>query len=172
MKVEALSKGMQQRVQIIATLLHQPDLLVLDEPLSGLDPVNARLVQDIIREERDRGSAVLLSTHQMYHAEALADHIVMINHGRLVLNGRRTDIQREYSEGAVLLDPRTMTVDLGLVERTEPMGDHVKVVLRPGTTPKELMAALVQRDRVCEHFEIAVTPLEDVFIRIVEEDRP
>jgi ABC-2 type transport system ATP-binding protein len=168
-KIEALSKGMQQKVQIIATLLHGPLLVVLDEPMSGLDPVNARLVRDLILEEKQQGRAIMLSTHQMFHAEALADTIVMINHGRIVLNDARTRIQQQYSEGAVLLDRHTRTDDLAVVATREDAGDHVKVRLRSGATPKDLMAELVARDRVCEHFEVATTPLEDIFIQLVKE---
>jgi ABC-2 type transport system ATP-binding protein len=170
-KVEALSKGMQQKVQIIGTILHEPDLVILDEPMSGLDPVNARLIIELIREERAKGHAVLLSTHQMVHAEALADSLVMINQGRIVLNGRRAEIQRRFSDGAVLIDRATSVEGMRTVARWELAGEHVRVTLAAGATPKTFLAEMLAADRVCHHFEQAVTPLEDIFIQLVEGAR-
>ncbi len=171
-RVEALSKGMQQKVQIIGTILHEPDLIILDEPMSGLDPVNARLITELIREERGKGHAVLLSTHQMTHAEALADHLVMIHHGRLVLNGTRLDIQRRFSEGAVLVDRATPVDGLRTVARAEPTGEHLRIILSDGATPKAFLVELLAADRMCHSFELSITPLEDIFIRVVEGARP
>jgi ABC-2 type transport system ATP-binding protein len=96
-RVEDLSKGMQQKVQIVGTLLHSPDLLVLDEPFSGLDPVNTRLVKDLIAERRGAGRLILLSTHQMAQAEALCDRVAMIHRGELVLYGDLGSIRRHHA---------------------------------------------------------------------------
>lgn len=170
-KVEALSKGMQQKVQLIATLLHEPELIVLDEPMSGLDPVNTRLVKDAIREQCAAGRAVILSTHQMFHAETLADDVVMINHGRVVLDGAIGDVRRQYSEDAVIVDAATNVDGLPCVDSVAPLGEHLKVRLRLGKSPRDLMGDLGSHGRDCQRFEVAMTPLEDIFIQIVKEDR-
>ena len=100
-KVQELSKGMQQKAQIIATLLHEPDLIVVDEPFSGLDPVNTRLVKQILEEQRQAGKTILMSTHQMYQVEALCDRIVLIDEGRTVLYGAVDEIKRNFAGNAV-----------------------------------------------------------------------
>ncbi len=171
-KVETLSKGMQQKVQLIATLVHEPELIVLDEPMSGLDPVNTRLVKDAIREHRREGRAIILSTHQMFHAETLADDVVMINHGRVVLDGAVAEVRRQYSEDAVIVDSGTDVSGLSTVAEAAPLGEHKKVRLQSGMTPRDFMADLAAQRRECRSFEVAMTPLEDIFIQIVKEDRP
>lgn len=170
-KIEMLSKGMQQKVQLIATLLHEPELIVLDEPMSGLDPMNTRLVKDVIREQRDAGCAVILSTHQMFHAETLADDVVMINNGRIVLDGTIHDVRRQYSEDAVVVDAATDLRDLPTVATTTALGEHMKVCLQTGKTPRDFMADLAAHGRDCQRFEVALTPLEDIFIQLVKEGR-
>ncbi len=170
-KIESLSKGMQQKVQLIATLLHEPELLVLDEPMSGLDPVNTRVVMDVIREQRDAGRAVILSTHQMFHAETLAQNVVMIHNGRVVLDGAIGDVRRRYSEDAVMVDGATDLHGLATVAEAVAIGDHLKVRLQPASSPREFMAELVAAGRTCQRFEVALTPLEDIFIQLVKETR-
>jgi len=103
-KVQELSKGMQQKAQIIATLLHEPDLIVIDEPFSGLDPVSTRLVKQILEEQRQAGHSVLMSTHQMYQVEALADRIVLIDEGQTVLYGAVQEIKRSFAGNAVTIE--------------------------------------------------------------------
>lgn len=103
-KLEELSKGMAQRVQLAATIVHQPDLLVLDEPFSGLDPVSARDLQTVVKTKRDAGATVLLSTHNMEHAEKLCDHLLMLHRGAVKLFGALADVKRRYSDGAFMLE--------------------------------------------------------------------
>ena len=102
---------------------------------------------------------------------SLADSIVMIHHGRIVLNGARTEIQRQYSDGAVLLDPHTSIDGMSSVARSELVGEHRKITLAENRTPKDFLVEMLAADRVCQHFELAVTPLEDIFIRLVQETR-
>ncbi len=103
-KIQELSKGMQQKAQLIATLLHDPDIIIVDEPFSGLDPVNTRLAKDIIEEQRQAGKTIIMSTHQMYQVEALCQRIVLINNGRTVLYGQVEDIKRNFAGNAIELE--------------------------------------------------------------------
>src|SRR5690606_39482479 len=102
-KVQELSKGMQQKAQLIATLLHEPDLIVVDEPFAGLDPVNTRLVKTIIEEQRQAGKTIIMSNHQMYQVEALCNRIVLIDHGQTVLYGEVDEIKHNFAGNAVLV---------------------------------------------------------------------
>src|SRR5438132_564389 len=104
-RCEDLSKGMQQKIQFIAAIIHQPDLLILDEPFSGLDPVSARSLREMVLEEHERGATILFSTHVMPHAEELCDHVVMINKGKKVLDDPVVDIQRRYDPRIIEFDP-------------------------------------------------------------------
>jgi ABC-2 type transport system ATP-binding protein len=166
-RVDELSKGMQQKVQIAGTLLHEPSILVLDEPLSGLDPMNTVLIKDLLRERSRAGAIVILSTHQMPMVETMCDRVAMINRGRLVLYGDLEDIRRQHGEAAVLVDVDGDLADLPMVDRVEKQGGLSRVVLRPGSRPRDLMDLLVQRRIAVEHFEVARTPVEEIFVRTV-----
>ena len=168
-KVSDLSKGMQQKVQFMTALIGHPELLVLDEPFSGLDPVNARLFEEVIAERRRDGATVLLSTHQMNKVEEQCDRAVMIHRGRRVLYGPIRQIMREHSDDSVLV--RT-DVDLARapgVARLEAENGAVRVRFAPGGGSSELLAWLAAQRAQVEEFRHAVTPLEDVFVRVVEE---
>ncbi|MEO0715662.1 MAG: ATP-binding cassette domain-containing protein, partial [Planctomycetota bacterium] len=112
-RCEELSKGMQQKVQFIATVIHDPELLILDEPFSGLDPVNLRLLRDLIKEQHAMGKTVIFSTHVMHHAEQICDHIVMINGGKKVLDADLPTIRASYPIRSLLIDPLDTGADLG-----------------------------------------------------------
>jgi ABC-2 type transport system ATP-binding protein len=103
-KVKELSKGMQQKAQLITTLIHTPELVIIDEPFSGLDPVNTQMVKDLLIEQRDKGVTILMSTHQMHQVEELCDRIVLIDHGRTVLYGPLDEIRRQFSGHAVIVE--------------------------------------------------------------------
>ncbi|PYT07363.1 MAG: sodium ABC transporter [Acidobacteria bacterium] len=128
-KVEELSKGMQQKVQIVATLLHQPDVVILDEPFSGLDPVNVRMVKEMLSQLRERGCVVVLSTHQMEQVEEMCDRIAMIHQGRLVLYGRLEEIKRRFTahlEPVTRIEVPTVSLEeifVRVVERAEQEGE-------------------------------------------------
>ncbi len=171
-KCEELSKGMQQKVQFIASVLHEPDLLILDEPFSGLDPVNMRLLRDLIDEQHNNGRTVIFSTHVMHQAESICDHIIMIHQGRKVLDDTLGDIRARF-------DPRRIhmeTADAGdrtdEIERVEGV-DHAvlkdgvhEIALRDGVDPHDAMKRLLDSTRV-NRIEIKRPTLEDVFVRIV-----
>ncbi|HEX7975633.1 MAG TPA: ATP-binding cassette domain-containing protein [Anaerolineales bacterium] len=168
-KVEELSKGMQQKAQIIATLLHEPDLLVLDEPFSGLDPINTRLVKDIIEEQRQAGKTIIMSTHQMYQVEALCNRIVLIDHGRSVLYGEVDEIKHRFASNAILVKGEGDFTSLpGASDLTRQNGDW-RITLKPGFSPAEAFHSLANLPSVrVERFEVAEPSLDDIFISVVQ----
>ncbi|OLE66505.1 MAG: hypothetical protein AUG09_07110 [Acidobacteria bacterium 13_1_20CM_2_68_7] len=171
-RADSLSKGMQQKVQIAGTLLSGPEILVMDEPFSGLDPLNTVLVKDLLRERRDVGALVILSTHQMPMVEELCDRVAMIDHGRLVLYGDLEEIRRRFGESAVLVGTSADLRGLPPVASAEPQGRLCRVVLRDGARPSDLMAILQERRIPVEHFEVARMPVEEIFVRTVRARGP
>jgi len=162
-KVETLSKGMSQKVQFIATVMTRPELVILDEPFSGLDPVNLELLRSVILELRTGGATVLFSTHDMAKAEELCDFVCMIFRGRQVLDGTLDEIKGRYGADTVRLRAAGGLDGIAGVESVRDLG-QVKEVRFSGD-PQGLLAELVSRGRV-EHFELAQPSLHDIFIRI------
>ena len=167
-KVKELSKGMQQKAQIIATVLHQPELLIVDEPFSGLDPVNTQMVKDLLREQRENGVTVILCSHQMQLVEELCDRIVLIDHGRVLLYGELAGIRRQFSNNAVLLRTSSPLPGLKGVERVEPVTGGFRLHLVPGTPTQQVLRQLVAADINIDQFEIAMPTLDEIFIRVVQ----
>ncbi len=167
-KVQELSKGMQQKAQLIATLLHEPDLIVVDEPFAGLDPVNTRLIKEIIQEQVSAGRTVIMSTHQMYQVEALCDRIVLIDHGRTVLYGHVDEIKRDFAANAVLLQAEGDLSGLPHVLEARQEDNEWHLSLETGADPQEVLKALAARPGVrIERFELAEPSLDDIFITVV-----
>jgi ABC-2 type transport system ATP-binding protein len=171
-KVQELSRGMQQKAQLIATLLHEPDLIVVDEPFAGLDPVNTRLVKEIMEEQRQAGRTILMSTHQMQQVEALCTRIALINHGRTVLYGPVEQIKRDFAGNAVIVEGQGEVGNGdGLFQARHENGAW-RLTLEPGVSPQTVLRALAERDGLqIERFEIAEASLDDVFIAVVRGDR-
>ena len=167
-KVRDLSRGMQQKLQFIASLVHDPELLILDEPFQGLDPLNVDLIKQLIRELQTRGKTIVLSTHQMNLVELLCDRIVLINHGRAVLYGELDDIKRRHAPQTVRLRTPVALEELPGVARMEQRDGTFTLTLE-GTTPQELLRTLVERNVPVEAFEVASVPLEEIFIAVVKE---
>jgi len=171
-KVEQLSKGNQQKVQIAATLIARPDIVILDEPLSGLDPVSARLVIGVIRGCAAAGQTVLLSTHQMGMVESLCTRVLMIARGRVVLDGELRDIKRRFSSNAIRVQSTADYRACPHVERIEdpssPDG-FAAVYLRAPATGDEFLHWMVATGARVEHFERLSTPLEEIFVRVATE---
>jgi ABC-2 type transport system ATP-binding protein len=167
-KVKELSKGMQQKAQIIATLLHQPELLIVDEPFSGLDPVNTQMVKDLLREQRQQGVTVVLCSHQMHLVEELCDRIVLIDHGKVMLYGTLDEIYHKFSGNALLVKADRELPTLPGVERLEAHNGAVKLHLQPGAKPQEILRQLVMQGINLEQFEISVPTLDEIFIRVVQ----
>ena len=167
-KVRDLSRGMQQKLQFIASLVHDPELLILDEPFQGLDPLNVDLIKQLIRELQAQGKTIVLSTHQMNLVELLCDRIVLINHGRAVLYGALDDIKRRHAPQTVRLRTPVALGELPGVARVEQRDGTFTLTLE-GTTPQELLRTLVERNVPVEAFEVASVPLEEIFIAVVKE---
>ncbi|MBI2917182.1 MAG: ATP-binding cassette domain-containing protein [Chloroflexi bacterium] len=166
-KVAELSRGMAQLVQFAATLVHQPQLVVLDEPFSALDPVNVRLIKDLVRELRKEGTTFVLSTHQMNQVEELCDRVVMINQGQVALNGRLADIKGRFRGNSVLLAAQPYPENVDGVARWEDRGDHRQYFMNDGADPQRLLAQLLASRARVERFELAMPSLEEVFIQVV-----
>ncbi len=168
-QVQALSKGMQQKVQLCTVLIGEPRLLILDEPFTGLDPLNTQLFEEILAERRRAGSAVLLSTHQMNKVEELCDRALMINHGYMVLHGSVADIRRHYAGHAVMLRADRRPELVPGVHGVEPVDGAWKLHLEPDATPQAVLRELVARGVDIESYAVAFLPLEDVFVKVVRE---
>jgi ABC-2 type transport system ATP-binding protein len=168
-QVKQLSKGMQQKAQIIATLAHEPELVIVDEPFSGLDPVNTRMVKDILRDLRDQGVAIIMSTHQMHQVEELCDRILLIDQGQALLHGEINIIRRQYARNAVLVGtPESIPIMDGIVN-VESHNSTYRLVLTPDTSPKTILNQLVAENILIERFEIAVPTLDEIFIEVIQE---
>ena len=172
-KVQELSKGMQQKAQLIATLLHDPDLIVVDEPFSGLDPVNTRLVKDIIEEQRQANKAIIMSTHMMYQVEALCNRIVLIDNGRSVLYGEVDQIKHSFAGNAIEIKGQGNFADIRGVLEARQMNGTWHLALAPGEDPQEIFRQLAaDPTNTIDRFEIAKPSLDDIFITVVKEGVP
>jgi ABC-2 type transport system ATP-binding protein len=178
-KVKELSKGMQQKAQIINTILHRPELIIIDEPFTALDPVNTQLVKEVMGELRDEGTTIIMSTHQMHQVEELCDRILLIDHGSNVLYGRLNEIRRHYTGNAVLVRPAgDLSLDLAQqqfgvpgVEAVAHHNNSLLLTLTEDASPQGVLRELLSRDVLLEKFEIAVPTLDEIFIQVVEEDK-
>jgi len=166
-KVKELSKGMQQKAQLIVTLMHQPEMLIVDEPFSGLDPVNTQMVKDLLKEQRDRGVTILMSTHQMHQVEELCDRLVLIDRGRTVLYGGLDDISLQFSGHAVKVRTQDTLPTLPGVEKVERNNSAYRLSLAPSATAQDVLRELVEYGITVEQFEIATPTLDEIFIRVV-----
>jgi len=164
--VRDLSRGMQQKVQLVASLVHDPDLLILDEPFQGLDPVNVALINELIRELQAQGKTIVLSAHEMSLVEAVCDRIVLINQGRSVLYGALDEIKRRYSRNAVRVRSSASLEGLPGVSSVREQ-EGVQVVTLNGASPQDLLATLVAHRIPVEAFEVAAVPLQEIFVRVV-----
>jgi len=168
-KVEELSKGNQQKVQLIGTLLHDPELIILDEPQSGLDPVNMVLVRNLLRDLRAEGKTILLSTHMMGEAERMADEIILIHRGQVVLEGDLDQIRGASGKNALHLDFDGDGSFLGAlpdVRHAAIVSNSAELTLADGADPQKILEASVGRIRI-RRFEVAVPSLEQIFIEKV-----
>ncbi len=169
-KLNDLSKGMQQKVQFIAAILHRPVVLILDEPFTGLDPINAALVKDIMLELRDQGTTIILSTHRMEQVEMMCDSICLINLGQKVLDGDLRAIKQSYGKNTLRIEYSGSEEFLNLPHVIENVNRHGAVVeakLRPGANPQEILKAAVERGVAITRFELVEPPLNDIFIEKV-----
>ncbi|TVR23291.1 MAG: ATP-binding cassette domain-containing protein [Anaerolineaceae bacterium] len=167
-KVKEFSKGMQQKVQFAVTILHEPRIIIVDEPFSGLDPVNTRLIKEMLLELRDQGTAIIMSTHQMHQVEEMADRLMMINRGRRVLYGDVADVRRQYAEHAVVVEGEgdwSTLPGVVRVRKDNNSRDGTLLYLRDDASADDVMSAIASSavHRI-DRFEVALPSLSDVFI--------
>jgi ABC-2 type transport system ATP-binding protein len=174
-KCEELSKGMQQKIQFIAAVMHEPDLLILDEPFSGLDPVNMRLLRDLVLAEHKRGATVIFSTHVMIQAEQICENIVMIHEGRKRLDDVLTDIRRRYDPRTIRFEPLEPGTGLEALQAVQGVATVrqengvFEIALEDGLNPADAIARLAAA-APASGIELRRPSLEDIFIAIVQED--
>ena len=169
-KVKDLSKGMQQKAQIIATLVHKPELIIIDEPFSGLDPINTQLVKELLMELHHEGATIIMSTHQMHQVEELCDRILLVNHGRSLLYGGLGDIREQFSGHAVLVRSADALPNLPGVRMVEKNHRGARLELDPETCPQDVLRALITADVAVEKFEIAAPTLDEIFVQVVQAE--
>ncbi len=173
-KAAELSRGMHQKAQVVATVLHEPDLLIVDEPFQGLDPVNGEMLRGVLLAQRDRGAAVVMSTHDMTDAQKLCDRILLIDKGRRLLYGRVPEIQRAFSDGAVEVRGAGISAADGRyqsVSEAAEVDGSIRFLLRDGATPQQLFRELADQDAAVERFAVSTPTLNEIFIRTVAGDR-
>ena len=170
-KVEDLSKGMSQKLQFVTTVLHEPKLIILDEPFSGLDPVNANLIKDEIFGLAKNGSTVIFSTHRMEQVEEICDHIVLVNKGKKILDGTVQQVKQDFKEniyrlGAKVLPEQLMTHIFEVVKHHP---DHLLLRLKDDTQPNELLKYFISQGVNIQSFNEVLPSLNDIFIKLVED---
>lgn len=164
-----LSKGMQQKIQFIVTVIHDPEVLILDEPFSGLDPVSVNLLKSVILDLKQRGKTIIFSTHQMEQVEQMCDDICLINHGRQVLSGALREVKRGYGKNTVILDYEGAEsfLDGDLVKRHNRFANHSEILLNDGADAQEVLRRALGAGARVNRFEIVEPSLNEIFIEVV-----
>lgn len=174
-KVSELSKGMQQKLQFAVTVLHDPTLIIIDEPFSGLDPVNSLVLKDLLMEFKGKGGTIVMSTHQMSQVEEMCDRLLMINMGQQKLYGRVEDVRNQYALHAIVVEGQGNWASLPGVERVENVENGRKsalLYLKPDVSTDKILGEIAASPEThVERFELAVPSLNDIFIRVVEENK-
>jgi len=173
-RCEELSKGMQQKIQFLAAIIHDPELLILDEPFSGLDPVNVQLLTELIREQHDHGKTVIFSTHILHQAEQLCDRIFLIHKGEKLLDATLEEIRQQFNPRTILAEPMNGTTDLLTVpdvQSVRKLDDTAsfEIELREGANPQEVMRRVFDAGPM-RSVELRQLTLSEVFVRMVQED--
>ena len=170
-KVQALSRGMTQLVQFAGAVLHEPDLIVLDEPFAGLDPLNVQLMKEVIRDHQQRGAAIIFSTHRMPDVEELCEKVLLINEGAVLVYGRLGELKRERGAHAVRITAPRQPTDLADVDHGEsPVGPY-EYLLQDGTTPEHVLRSFLDAGIPIERYEVALPSLNEIFIEEVSRAR-
>ncbi|MBK8954632.1 MAG: ATP-binding cassette domain-containing protein [Saprospiraceae bacterium] len=170
-KVEELSKGMSQKVQFIATVSHNPKLIILDEPFSGLDPINTNLIKEEIIRLKNEGASILFSTHRMEQVEEMCEHIILINKGKVVLNGEVTDVRNRFKENLfeVNLHTATSLPEHGFLEMIQQNPKHYYVRLNPGQTGNSILEFFIKNGAEIAGFNELLPSFNEIFIKTVNE---
>jgi ABC-2 type transport system ATP-binding protein len=172
-KVEDLSKGNQQKLQFIATVLHDPDFVILDEPFSGLDPVNTNLLKDIILEMKERGKVIIFSTHLMDFAEKLCDHLAMIDHGKIILKGKLSEIKSRYAQKNVSLNYEgdiSFLKGHPIIEKIENYGNTTGIRVKEPEQAQTVLKMLVDGGIVIKKFDANDISLQEIFIELAGQE--
>lgn len=169
-KVEDLSKGMSQKLQFVITVLHEPKLIILDEPFSGLDPVNANLIKDEIYGLAQRGCTVIFSTHRMEQVEEICDHIVLVNLGEKILDGTVADVKQQFKENKfrIKLGGISGSVEGGAFKVIDQKANALTVKINEGFTSNNVLQHFIQQGIMVESFNEILPSLNDIFIGLVE----
>ena len=164
-----LSKGMQQKVQFIVTVIHDPEVLILDEPFSGLDPVSVNLLKTVILDLKQRGKTIIFSTHQMEQVEQMCDDICLINHGTQVLSGGLREVKRRFGKNTVILDYEGAEsfLDGDLVKRHNRFANYSEILLNEGADAQEVLRRALAAGARVNRFELVEPSLNDIFIEVV-----
>ncbi len=172
-KIEDLSKGNQQKVQFIATLLHEPEFIILDEPFSGLDPINTNLLREIIMEEKKKGKVIILSTHLMDFAERMCDHIAMIDHGKIIINGALDKIKQSYAQKNISL---TYNGDISflnsnpMIDKISDYGNTTGIKVKDPAHIQQLLKLLVDNKIEIKSFSANEISLQEIFIELAGKE--
>jgi ABC-2 type transport system ATP-binding protein len=172
-KLEDLSKGNQQKIQFIASVLHNPEFLIFDEPFAGLDPINTDLLKDIILEKKSEGKVIIFSTHLMDFAEKLCDHIAMIDHGKIILSGSLNEIKSKFAQRNVTLQAEgdlSFLEHTAFVEKVENFGNSVGIRVRETTQTQDLLKLLVQNNVKVNRFAANEISLHEIFVTVAGKD--
>lgn len=168
--IEQLSKGMGQIIQLATAVIHDPELVILDEPFSGLDPVNREMLKKIILELKECGRTIILSTHQMNEVEELCDRVLMINKGRVVLYGELQEIRSRYRNNSVFLEYSGSIDDLPGVLEVKDHGSYVELFMDQDTSANRLLGWLVERGVKIDRFEVSIPSLHEIFIKVARDE--
>lgn len=166
-KIEELSKGMAQLIQFIVTIIHDPHLVILDEPFAALDPINTELLKTMFIDLRNRGKAIILSTHRINEVEQLCDRVLMINNGQSVLYGNIGEIKSRYRNNSVLVDFHGEMGEVFGVTEKRLYKDHTELILDGNTSPQELLGYLLNQGIIINRFEVAQPSLNEIFLKVV-----
>ena len=170
-KLKELSKGMQQKAQIIASIIHHPRILIIDEPFTSLDPMNTRMVKDLMREIRNQGTTILMSTHQLHQVEELCDRILLINEGKDVLYGQLAEIRKRYSGNDLWVRVSGGLPALKGITEIKRENHDYRLILEQETSSQHVLNQLIEQEAVVEKFEVALPSLDEIFIRVVKEGK-
>jgi ABC-2 type transport system ATP-binding protein len=172
-KLEDLSKGNQQKIQFIAAILHDPEFLIFDEPFSGLDPINTDLLKDIILEKKEEGKVIIFSTHLMDFAEKLSDHIAMIDHGKIILEGSLSEIKSKFAQKNITLEAEgdlSFLERAAFVEKVENFGNSIGIKVKETSQTQDLLKLLVQNDVKVNKFAANEISLHEIFVTLAGKD--
>jgi ABC-2 type transport system ATP-binding protein len=172
-KLQDLSKGNQQKIQFIAAILHDPEFLIFDEPFAGLDPINTDLLKDIILEKKEEGKVIIFSTHLMDFAEKLSDHIAMIDHGKIILQGSLSEIKSQFAQRNITLEAEgdlSFLDHTPFVEKVENFGNTVGVEVKEASQTQELLKLLIQNNIKVNKFAANEISLHEIFVTLAGKD--